>query len=137
MSRYVRCDFEVADGAALVDALVELGFSRDVIEIHDNSTQLYGYRDDPRPERAHIVIRRANVGSASNDVGWERGADGVYRAWISDFDMRGRFDEATRNRLRVEYGVARLSREQRARGREVQRTRMPDGRVALTIRGVR
>ena len=64
---------------------VECGFPQAQIEVHDQPVALYGYQGDVRPQKAHIVIRRQHVGSGANDVGWERQADGTYRARISEF----------------------------------------------------
>jgi len=47
---------------------------------------LIGYHSDTRPEVANIVIRRSEIGSASNDIGFAKNADGTYTAIISDYD---------------------------------------------------
>ncbi len=85
MSHFVECQTEFRDPVASVAALVECGFPEDQIEVHDQPVALYGYQGDVRPQKAHIVIRRQHVGSGANDVGWERQADGTYRARISEF----------------------------------------------------
>jgi hypothetical protein len=86
MSHYVECTPGFKDQQALIDALVAVGFAREQIEVHEQAVPLFGYQGDQRPQRAHIVIRREHVGPAANDVGWERLADGTYRAWISEYD---------------------------------------------------
>ena len=98
---------------------------------------LYGYQGDQREQRAHIVIRRQHVGQAANDVGWERQADGTYRAWISEYDGGHRFDQAMQNRIKQEYAYQLIERQQRARGRSVTRTRLPNGELELVIDGYR
>ena len=103
MSHYVECKPGFKDQQALIDALVAAGFDRDQIEVHAESAALYGYQGDERPQRAHIVIRREHVGQAANDVGWERHADGAFRAWISEYDSRHRFNPETQNRIKQEY----------------------------------
>src|SRR5258707_1077403 len=47
---------------------------------------LVGYHGDERSETAHVVIRRAQLNSASNDIGFVRGTDGRFRAILSEYD---------------------------------------------------
>ena len=137
MSHFVQCQTEFRDPKALVAALVECGFEKNQIEVHQDAMPLYGYRGDARPQKAHIVIRRQHVGQAANDVGWELQADGTYRAWISEYDRRHRFNEATRNRLKQEYAYQVIAHQQRARGRTVTRERLPSGEIEVVIMGYR
>ena len=137
MSHFVECRTEFRDAQALVAALVECGFEPSQIEIHEQAVRLYGYQGDIRPQKGHIVIRRQHVGTAANDVGWERQADGTYRAWISEYDGRHRFDQAMQNRIKQEYAYQVIARQQRARGRSVTRERLPSGEIEVTIGGYR
>ncbi len=114
-----------------------VGFTADQIEVHQQAVPLYGYQGDERPQKAHVIIRRQHVGSAANDVGWERLPDGSYRAWISEYDGRHRFDAATQNRIRQEYAFAAVSRQQRALGRTVERRMLASGEIEVTIGGYR
>ena len=137
MSHFVECQTEFRDPIALVAALIECGFSEDQIEVHSEAVPLYGYQGDVRPQQAHIVIRRQHVGSGANDVGWERQPDGTYRAWISEYDGRHRFNSAMQNRVKQEYAYQVITRQQRARGRSVERQRLPNGEIEVTIGGYR
>ncbi len=137
MSPYVECRPQFKDRQALVDALLAVGFSRAQIELHDEAVPLYGYRGDQREQRAHVVIRRQHVGPAANDVGWERMADGSYRAWISEYDGRHRFDAATQNRIKQGYAYAAVARRQQALGRTVERRMLTGGEIEVTIGGYR
>jgi hypothetical protein len=137
MSHYVECTPGFKDREALIEALVAVGFDRSQFEVHEDAVVLYGYLGDERPQRAHIVIRREHVGSAANDVGWERLQDGSYRAWISEYDQRHRFNETLQNRIKQEYSVAAVTRQARALGRTVERCQRQDGTVELRIRGYR
>ena len=122
---------------ALVAALIECGFEQDQVEVHEEAVPLYGYQGDVRRQRAHIVIRRQHVGTAANDVGWERLPDGTYRSWISEYDQRRRFDQAMQDRIKQEYAYQVIARQQRARGRSVERQRLPGGELEVTIGGYR
>jgi hypothetical protein len=137
MSHFVDCQTEFRDPQALVAALVECGFEESQIEIHEQAVPLYGYQGDVRPQKAHIVIRRQHVGQAANDVGWERQADGTHRVWVSEFDGRHRFDQTMQNRIKQEYAYQVIVRQQRVRGRTVNRKRLPSGEIEVTIGGYR
>lgn len=137
MSHYVECRPNFKDRQALIDALIAVGFARDQVEVYDEAVALYGYRGDQRQQKAHVVIRRQHVGQAANDVGWERLPDGTYRAWISEFDGRNRFNETMQNRIKQEYAFAAVSRQQRALGRTVERRMLVTGEIEVTIGGYR
>ncbi len=137
MSHYVECRTEFRDPQALVAALVECGFQKSQVEVHEEAVPLYGYKSDVRPQKAHIVVRRQHVGAAANDVGWERQADGTYRGWISEYDGRHRFNEQMQNRIKQEYAYQVIARQQRARGRTVTRERLPSGEIEVMIGGYR
>ena len=137
MSHFVECQTEFRDPQSLVAALVECGFEAPLIEVHQHAVPLYGYQGDLRQQKARIVVRRQHVGQAANDVGWERQADGTYRAWISEFDRRHRFNEAMCNRVKQEYAYQVIARQQRARGRTVSRERLPSGDIEVVIMGYR
>ena len=136
MSEYVIIATAFTDASHLVEALVDLGFPRDTIEVHDRPVTLYGYRGDARPERAEIVIRREYVGRGSNDIGFARQADGVFRAIISEYDQltpgaRGPYDQALLGRLTQAYSLRAIQHHYRARGYQVQVQRQSDGTIQV------
>lgn len=138
MSHYSQVQIEFRDGAALVAALERLGF-KGKVEVHKEAQTLYGYQDDVRPQKAHIIIRRQNVGSASNDLGFERLEDGSYRAWISDFDRTRqsggtRYDDKWLGRLKQAYGVEKARAEAKKKGYLVSEQKLDDGRIRLVCR---
>jgi hypothetical protein len=137
MSHYVECRPHVKDRQALIDALVAVGFTRVQIEVHEQAVPLFGYRGDERPQKAHVVIRRQHVGTAANDVGWERLPDGTYRAWISEYDGQHRFDTAMQNRVKQEYAYAAVAKQQLALGRTVERRMLTGGDLEVLIGGYR
>ncbi|MEU2061255.1 DUF1257 domain-containing protein [Streptomyces sp. NPDC013455] len=101
MSHYTRVRTSLKDQDTLVRALRALGF--DEVESHDEPQALIGYQGDRRSQRAEVIIRRRHVGSASNDLGFARTADGEFQAIISDYDRR-RYDAAWLRRLTQTYG---------------------------------
>ncbi len=86
---------------------------------------------DERSERAHIIIRRRQLDSASNDIGFARDGSGVYRAIISEYDRGIGFNEAWLGRVAQSYKERQTMAVAKAkgyvfRGREVVET--PQGK---------
>jgi hypothetical protein len=113
VSKYLELSDEVFKSRELLlGALADLGYTQ--VE-EGERLPLYGYRGDRRPETAEIVVRRAHIGSASNDLGFRKTPAG-YVPVISEYDratLRGgnfmrelnnrygdRFELALRQRLR-------------------------------------
>lgn len=82
MSEYNVVDIGLEDQYCIVKALEELGYKP---QIHEKPKNLHGYQGDSRNQKAHIIIPRSQVGSASNDVGFEK-KDGKFIAHISEYD---------------------------------------------------
>lgn len=88
MSAFVEGITAITDQSALIRALVEIGFAEEKIEICEPPKHLYGYQGDRRPEVAHVIVRRRDVGDNSNDIGFVRGEDGRFTAIVSEFDSK-------------------------------------------------
>jgi hypothetical protein len=106
------------DRQLLLAALAELGYPQ-VEEGED--LPLYGYRGDRRPETAALVVRRQHLGSASNDLGFARTADG-YVPIISEFDQRTLLGGRFLPRLRVAYAERVVETVRRRLRGSVRRT---------------
>ncbi len=100
MSKYEELRTVLSEERFLVEALRELGYSP---EVSNDGMSLYGYLGDERAEKAHIVIRRRQLDSASNDIGFTRDASGVYRAIISEYDRGIGFNDAWLGRVAQAY----------------------------------
>lgn len=85
MSEYIVVQSNYNDAECIKLALKDLGY---VFEEHEVEQKLVGYAGDRRQQTAHIIIRRQNVGMASNDVGFKKRADGNYELIISEYDKR-------------------------------------------------
>jgi hypothetical protein len=136
MSHYSEVQIEIRDGAALVAALERLGF-KGKIEIYQEAQALRGYKGDRREQQAHIIIRRQHVGSAANDIGFERQSDGSYKAWISDFDQSvtgNNYGTAWQGKLKQAYGVEKAKAEAKKKGYRVTEKKQDDGRIRLVCR---
>ncbi|PWT76228.1 MAG: hypothetical protein C5B59_07090 [Bacteroidetes bacterium] len=90
MSEYHAQKTQFKDGACLVDALKEQGYSE--VEVHEVATQLFDWHGhttrylDPNGDKANIIVRRHIVGGAANDLGFKKMADGTYEAIVSQYD---------------------------------------------------
>ena len=100
MSKYGTLETEIKEQKYLVAALAEMGYRA---EFHPQGSALVGYEGHERPERANIIIRRQQLDSASNDIGFAKGADGRYAAQLSQYDQRIGFDQKWLNRVHQLY----------------------------------
>lgn len=100
MSHYTTLQTQMVSVPHLVRALADLGFP--AVEVHETPQTLYGFLGERRDQGAEVIIRREHLGSASNDIGFLRGQDGVFTAIVSDYD-RIRHDQAWLGRLMQRY----------------------------------
>lgn len=128
MSKFSELQTAISDERYLVEALQDLGYAPEVCRDGKN---LVGYMGDERPEKAHLIIRRRQLDSASNDIGFTRDGNGVYQAVISDYDRGIGFDKAWLGRVAQTYKERQTMAVAKAKGylfkgREVVET--PQGR---------
>ena len=71
---------------------------------------------DKRAERAQVVIRRRQLDSASNDIGFARDESGVYQAIISEYDRGIGFDDAWLGRIAQTYKERQTMAVAKAKG---------------------
>jgi hypothetical protein len=134
MSHYSEVMIELTDEGCLVAALSRLEFTGKM-EVHKEAQPLYGYQGDVRSQKAHIIIRRQHVGSAANDLGFERQADGKYRVWVSDYDVKyNKYDDVWMGRLKQAYGVEKARIEAKKKGYRVSEQKLDDGRIRMVLR---
>lgn len=86
MSAYQTQSTVFEDKDSLVKGLGENGYGLNTVEVHDTPQTLYDYCGHPRPQKAHIILRRQFVGGAANDIGFLKNTDGTYTAIISEYD---------------------------------------------------
>jgi hypothetical protein len=137
MSLYCQIETAMKNQEALIFALMETGlWQREQIEIYDEPQHLFGYRGDLRQDKANIIIRRKNVGMSSNDLGFIKNEDNTYTAIISEFD-KTKYSEHWTNKLKQNYAFQAIRLQQEKKGRQVSRTKLPDGKQRVTIHGYR
>lgn len=118
-------DAAFKDRECLVQALAECGYL--TVE-EGESLSLFGYRGDRRPETAQIVVRRKFIGSASNDLGFQK-TDNGYVPVISEYDQRYMMQGKFLTNLRRNYNLK--SAEKLAR---ILRGSLHQERVGSTIK---
>jgi len=105
----------------LVEGLTEMGYE---VEVHADGACLRGYHGEERPERAHVIIRRAQLDGASNDIGFARGTDGRFRAIVGEYDRSIGYNRHWLDKVRERYQerqtlAAVKSKPDSFRGKEV------------------
>lgn len=130
MSHYNILKTELRNKNSLIKALMRRGWKKEAIEVHDDAQHLQGYTGDTRPETAEIIIRRRNVGAASNDIGFKLQADGTYRAIISDYDQH-RYGKQFMSDLELDYGVEQAQAAFSMNGWQYTETKDEKGNVVL------
>lgn len=134
MSHYSEVRVEITDEGCLLAALRRLGFTCE-IEVHKEAQPLYGYQGDMRQQKANVIIRRQFVGTAANDIGFERQPNGKYRVWISEFDQsHNKYNDAWLGKLKQAYGIEKVRKEAKKRGYRLSEEKQDDGRVRLVMR---
>lgn len=100
MSAYGEYITTLCEEKFLIEGLRAMGYQ---VEVHPDAAPLIGYHGDERPERGHVIIRRAQLDSASNDIGFVRGADGSFRAILSEYDRSIGFDDRWLGKVQQNY----------------------------------
>jgi hypothetical protein len=123
------------DGDCIKAALEELGY---VYEEHKEASHLNGYMGDQREQVANIIVRRRNVGNASNDIGFLKKPNGNYEMIISEFDKGGNKKQAVdfMKKLKQIYGKHKAIKQCAKMGFKkikVQKT-TEDGKIKIRIR---
>ena len=113
MSKYVELRTSLTDERYLVEALRELGYEPEVCR---EGRPLVGYVGDERAERAHVIIPRGQLDSASNEIGFARDNGGLYQAIVSEYDRGIGFDDAWLGRVVQVYKERQTMAVAKAKG---------------------
>lgn len=147
MSAYAEYATDFADLDCLIEALLEMKnangtqFTREMLEVHQDAQKMLGYQGDVRSQKANVLIRGAggpkkglganNVGGASNDIGWEKNADGKYVAHISEYDS-GHYNETWQSKLAQTYAEKFVEKRAKRAGFKVEKEKV-DGRIRMKL----
>lgn len=145
MSHYaeLEVEFDVANEKELIESL-EQQFGKGTVEVHPDGAALIGWHGDDRsklstksPDYAppcELIIRRKNVGSASNDIGFKRGSNGKFSAYISEYDSSSTFTKPRQGLVAQEYALRVAENQLKAEGWKTFRQKLDDGSVKLTAK---
>lgn len=126
MSHYSQVRTQFKDREALVQALEACGYKPQVFE---QAQHLYGYRGDVRPEVAEIVIPRAQLFAAANDLGFKSQKDGTYS--VIRFDYGRHLQDGILQKVTQRYATIKATKTLKAKGYQVKQTQQADGSVRL------
>ena len=137
MSTYRKSTTNCKDRECLIDALVEMGYARENIEVHDIAQQLYDYHGkatrytDNAGDKANVIVRRQFVGSAANDLGFKLNSQtGTYDAIISQFDS-GKHNAKWLSGLKTNYSEKNLIKTCKKQGFKYLGKKTVNGKVQL------
>ena len=131
MSEFHLIETKFKDQSVLVSTLKEMGYSP---EIHKKAKNLQGYQGDKRNQKAHIIIPRKQVGTASNDVGFEKNEKG-FVLHASAFDKAWRDGNRIKT-LNKKYAENKLVKEvgRTSNFNILSRKDLNDGKVEIQLR---
>ena len=138
MSRYLiqrALPVKMDDEMALVVALKKLGIPFERAKV-GQTLPLYGWHGRKRKERARVVIRRKDIGSAANDLGFNPQTGSVVISEYDNTDEPGHGMHVLKKILPV-YATARVVRRARTQGAQVTVKPQKDGGYQVVIIGAR
>ena len=131
ISEYAVIQLQLNDQDSIVKALEEMGYK---CEVHDTPQTLVGYMGDNRTQKAHIIVGRKNISSASNDIGFVKTANGNYEMIISDYDRHTSHSKNFLEKLNQIYSKQRVIKQARQMGYTVSSQSIEqDGRLRLRL----
>lgn len=134
MSEYAAYKTEYKDKECLIKALNGMGY--DKVEDHEVAQQLYDYHGrathytDAKGDKANIIVRRNNVGTAANDLGFLKKEDGSYSAMISQYDTH-KHNATWLEGLKKNYAEARHMKTGKQLGLKFLGKKTINGKVQL------
>lgn len=137
MSEYRKSTTNCKDKECLIDALIDLGYKRENIEVHEEAKQLFDWHGrathylDKSGDKANIIVRRQFVGGAANDLGFKLNpVTKTYDAIISDYDS-GKHNATWLKNLKVGYAEKTLIKTGKAQGLRYLSTKIVDGKKQI------
>ena len=87
-----------------------------------------------RPQKANIIIRRQNVGSASNDMGFVKKADGTYDIIVDQYSQTSlKYDQSWLGKLKQAYAASVATKTMKKMSKQVTKTVLPNKTIKLSI----
>lgn len=137
MSRYRKQTTACKDKEVLIDALVDMGYKREHIEVHETAQQLIDFQGKPthyldsNGDKANIIVRRKHVGGAANDLGFKFNAEtGTYDAIISNYDS-SKHNAKWIAGLKTNYNERGLAKTLKKQGFKYLGKEVVDGKIQI------
>lgn len=137
MSEYRKQTTNCKDRECLIDALVEMGYKRENIEIHEEAQQLFDYigrathYTDKNGDKANVIVRRKYVGGAANDLGFKLNPETrTYEAIISRYDS-GKHNSQWLAGLKTNYSEKTLIKTCKKQGFKFLGKKVVDGKIQM------
>lgn len=137
MSEYRKSTTNCKDLDCLIDALVEMGYRREHIEVHETAQQLYDYTGKPtrytdrNGDKANVIVRRQFVGGAANDLGFKLNPETkTYDAIISNYDSH-KHNAQWLAGLKTNYSEKNLIKTCKKQGFKYLGKKMVNGKVQM------
>jgi hypothetical protein len=115
MSKYDGYETTMTDQDCLVESLGAHGYPVEVAT-EPGGRNLVGYAGDTRPQKAEVIIRRKDLGEASNDIGFKRAANGNFEATISQCDSGIGYGQPWLSKVRKTYLEKKQVKDLTAKG---------------------
>lgn len=138
MSHYTTTDMQVKDMETFIDSLLACWkdangkqLTRENIEVHDKPQNLVGYMGDTRDQKANLIIRKNNVGGASNDIGFLV-KDGVCTAFISEYDS-SKYSNKWRKSVMQTYSQATVVKKAGLKRLKTETFTRADGKKVVRV----
>jgi hypothetical protein len=116
MSHFTTVKVNCTDSAILKEALIECGIQPAHVEVHEEPVYLRSYTGEKLKTKAHVVVRRENIGRSAADMGWllgehgEAHVDGYCNKYAPNADQ-------FIGKVAQHYGVITVEKKARSRGK--------------------
>jgi len=131
MSEFTTVEINIEDESCLIAALEELGYKP---KVHSTPVNLYGYQGDVRSQKAHVVISRQQVGSSSNDIGFEK-IDGSFVLRISKYDKSSKtFNFSKLKQIYSKHLITKVIRKNPGKFKLNSLSNDSDGNIRMKIK---
>jgi len=136
VSEYRKLTTQYASRHLLREALNTAGLPFEEVLPGETERHLYGYHGDERPETATFIVRRANIGSASNDLGFHWNPETKrFEEIVSEFDSTHYRTTQIRKAVKREYAAGYAISQAKAKGYRTQRVDGEAGTIQIKITG--
>ena len=134
MSAYKVIECEITNEEHIIAGLVDMGISRENIEVHENAVPIHNYAGRAQG-KANIIVRRQNFKQHTRarwnaDLGFEKKSDGTYGMHINSEEQR--WWDKREPRFKQVAATMQVTQAARKRGYHIKKVEK-DGVVKLQL----